>query len=169
VTFPYDPGRPPAPAWPYAPAVRPPSTVPAYLTAALFAVCAAESFLFAFVCWDGQADPRVMAAVVGMVFSGRVTGNLDFGIAMTMTVACTTLTFAVILVARLAFARWFLAGLGGLVAAYYACAIVYIVVYGAMSLVGLPMLALLTWSAATTMALLPFTARAMRLHGFSSG
>ena len=138
------------------------STAPAYIAAALFIACAVEAFAFAAVSWDGTGSPWVLAAVIGLLYSGRVTGNVDFGITMTMTVACMTITLALVLLARLAFARWILAGLGGLVAAYYACAVLYLIIHGSARLVPLPVLALLSWSAATVMALLPYTARAMR-------
>jgi hypothetical protein len=167
------PGWPPqAPApWPYAPPAgfghppagpRPAGGVPAYIAAALFVVCAVQSLIYAIVSWDGSGSPEVMAAVIGIVYSGRITGNIDFGISMTMSVACTTATFAAILFARLAFARWLLAGLGGAVVAYYAVAVIFLVVRDAAGFVGLPLLALLTWAAATVVALLPATARAMR-------
>jgi hypothetical protein len=42
--------------------------------------------------WDGTGNPYVMAAVIGLVYTERLTGNNDFGILMTMSVACTTLT-----------------------------------------------------------------------------
>ena len=141
---------------------RPPSTVPAYVTAGLFIACSLLSFVLAALGWNGIDNPHAIAAVIGMLYSGKVTGNVDFGISMTMTVACTTITFALILLARLSFARWFLAALGGLVSAYYASAVVYIVVHGAISYVALPLLALMLWAAATAMALLPLTMRAMR-------
>ncbi|WP_432969924.1 hypothetical protein [Dactylosporangium sp. CA-233914] len=164
---------PPGPGvpWPYpaqpgliypAPAPGPVSALPAYAAAALFVVCAVQSFVWAVVSWDGHGNPKALAAVIGIVYSGRITGNVDFGISMTMTVACTTLTLAMVLLARLAIARWLLAGLGGAVIAYYAVAVIYLVVNGATELVALPTLALLTWAAATTVALLPATARAMR-------
>lgn len=170
---PYHDRPPPGPgaAWPYAthaglrypaPARRSANALPAYVAGALFVVCAVQSLVYAVVSWDGSGNLRVLAAVIGIVYSGRITGNVDFGISMTMSVACTTLTFALILLARLAFARWLLAGVGGAVVAYYAVAVIYLVVHGATGLVALPVLALLTWSAATTVALLPATARAMR-------
>jgi hypothetical protein len=154
-------------SYPYPrPAPRPVNPLPAYIAGALFVGCALLSFVLAFVSWDGTGSPYVLAAVVGILYSGRVTGNVDFGISLTMTVACTTLTFAVILLARLALARWLLAALGGLIAAYYACAIVYLVAHGAVRLAGLPLVALFLWAAATGMALAPFTARAMRRKSF---
>jgi hypothetical protein len=141
---------------------RRPSTAPAYITAVLFLGCALLSFILAFVSWDGTGSPYALAGVIGMLYSGRLTGNVDFAISTTMTVACTTVTFAGILLGRLAFARWFLAGLGGLVVAYYACAVIYLVVRGGAQYVAVPVLAMLLWAAATAMALLPFTAKAMR-------
>lgn len=144
------------------PVRRPINPLPAYITGLLFVGCALLSFVLALLSWDGTGNRNALAAVVGILYSGRVTGNVDFGISMTMTVACTTLTFAVILLARLAFARWVLAALGGLIAAYYAAAIVYLVAHHAVNVIGLPMLAFLLWTAATAMSLAPFTAKAMR-------
>jgi hypothetical protein len=157
---------PPYVSWPPYPYPKRVNPLPAYITGLLFVGCALLSFVLALVSWDGTGSPYVLAAVVGMLYSGRVTGNVDFGISLTMTVACTTLTFAVIVLARLAFARWFLAAFGGLVAAYYACAIVYLVAHDAVRLVGVPLVALFLWTAATGMALAPFTAKAMRRKSF---
>jgi hypothetical protein len=159
------------PAWPAyqstpygfpSPVPRRHSPIPAYVTAMLFFGCGLLSLLCAIVSWDGGGNPYVLAAVIGLVYTARVTGNIDFGISLTMSVACTTLTFAAILLARLDLARWFLAGLGVLVATYYAAAVVALTVRGGFQMVGLPVFMMCLWSAAAVMAVLPFTARAMR-------
>jgi hypothetical protein len=142
---------------------RPPaSTAPAYVVAALFAACAVLSFVLAAVSWSGEADPHVMAAVIGVIESHRVTGNIDFAISVTMTAACTTLTFALVLLARLALARWVLVAVGGIVTGYYLIAIVYLLAHDGAALTGLPAAALALWLCATVVAALPATARAMR-------
>jgi len=164
VSYPYQP--PPQypqqyPAWPPA-APRASSTVPAYLSAALFAVCGFLTLFLGIVTWGGNENPHVVVSLVGVLYAERVTGNTDFGISMTMTVACTTLTFAFVYLARLATMRWILAGLGGLVTAYYGCALLVLVVHGGIRFVPLPMFAFVLWLAATAVSLLPATARAMR-------
>jgi hypothetical protein len=144
------------------PPYRQHSTAPAYASAALFLACALLSFMLAFGTWDNSANPHVLAAVIGIVFSGRLTGNVDFGISATLTVACTTTTFALVLFSRLAFARWILAGVGALVTVYYVIALVYLVANNAARFVAWPFVALLLWGAATLIALLPATGHAMR-------
>jgi hypothetical protein len=144
------------------PPPAPPATAPAYIAAALFAACALVSFVLAFASWSGKADPHVMAGVIGVVQSRRFTGNIDFGISATMTMACTTLTFAVVLLARVSLARWVLMVVGGIVAVYYLAAITVLLARGGAALIGLPAGALLLWLGATVVTALPATARAMR-------
>jgi hypothetical protein len=140
-------------------------TAPAYGAAALFFACAILSFVLAAVSWDGVVSPHFGAAVIGVVFSNRLTGNIDFGISATMTVACTTLTCAAVLVARLAFARWILIGIGAIVSVYYVIALVYLLSIDAARFVGGVLIALFLWLAATVISALPTTARAMRGRG----
>jgi hypothetical protein len=155
-------GAPP-PGYGYYPPQRPPSLAPAYLTVVLFLVCGAMSLVFAIVSWDGTTDSgNTLAAVIGIVFSAERTDNIDFGISATMTVACTTLTFALVLLGRFEFVRWILVVLGALITAYYLYAIIWILAHDSASVVGLPVVALLLWAAATVVALLPATGRAMR-------
>jgi hypothetical protein len=164
VSFQQYPGHVPPPAYPYPPPSVPRrhSPIPAYVAALLFFGCGLVALLCAIVSWDGNGSPYVIAAVIGVVYTHRITGNIDFGISMTMSVACTTLTFAAVLLARLELVRWILAGLGGMVATYYAVAIIYLMVHGAFRVVALPAFAMCLWSAATVVTLLPVTARAMR-------
>jgi len=128
----------------------------------LFAACAVLSFVVAVVSWSGDADPHVMAAVIGVIESHRVTGNIDFAISATMTTACTTATFALVLLARLALARWVLVAVGGIVTAYYLFAIIYLLAHDGAALTGLPAAAFALWLCATVVAALPATGRAMR-------
>jgi hypothetical protein len=167
VSYPPQPGYPPPygappPGYGYYPP-RPPSPAPAYVTAGLFLLCGVLSLVIAIVSWDGVSGPgTVVASVVGAAFSEDITGNIDFGIAATMTVACTTLTFALIAFARLDFMRWILGALGAIVAAYYVYALIYLLAHDAARFVGLVVGALLLWLAATVTAFLPATGRAMR-------
>jgi hypothetical protein len=147
-------------------APRPSSRLPAYASSALFAACGFLTLFLGVLGWGGTHSPHVNVSLVGVLYTERVTGNSDFGISMTMTVACTTLTFALVSMARLAIMRWILAGLGGLVAAYYACALLFLMVHGAIQFVPLPVFAFMLWSAATAVSLLPATARAMRSPGW---
>ncbi|HEV8554876.1 MAG TPA: hypothetical protein VGR06_00575, partial [Actinophytocola sp.] len=136
---------------------------PAYVTAGLFLLCGVLSLVIAIVSWDGTTDASsVLAAVIGILVSNDVTNNLDFGISVTMTVACTTLTFALIALARLDFMRWILGVLGAIVAAYYVFALIRLLSHDGASLIGLVIGALLLWLAATVTAFLPATGRAMR-------
>ena len=167
MSYPPQPGYPPygapPPGYGYFQPQRPPSTVPAYLTAVLFLICGAMTLVFALISWDGTTGNQdILAAVVGVVLSGDLTGNVDFAISASMTVACTTITFAVILLARLGFARWVLAAIGGIVTAYYLYALIYLLTHHAASVIGLVVVALLLWLGATVLAVLPVTGRAMR-------
>jgi hypothetical protein len=133
------------------------------VTAGLFLLCGVLSLVIAIVSWDGVSGPgTVIASAIGFAFSKETTDNIDFGISVTMTVACTTLTFALIALARLDFMRWILGVLGALVAAYYLYALIYLLAHDAAKFVGLVIGALLLWLAATVTAFLPATGRAMR-------
>jgi len=147
------------------PVRRRPSTLPAYVTAGLFLLCSVEALLIGIALWAGSRNTFLLAGAVGMVFSGKVTGNIDFGVSATMTIGCTTFTFAAIMFSRLPVVRWVLAGLGGLMVAYYASAIIFIVVRAPAELVVVPLLSLLAWTLATAAAMLPFTGRALRSGG----
>jgi hypothetical protein len=144
------------------PVQRRPSTLPAYLTAGLFLLCSFEVLVIGIALWAGSRNTFLLAGAVGMVFSGKVTGNIDFGVSASMTIGCTTFTIAAVMFSRLPVVRWILAGLGGVTVAYYASAIVFIVVKAPIELVVVPLLSLLLWTAATVAALLPFTGRALR-------
>ena len=121
-----------------------------------------QSFVFAFTTWGSGSNPHLLAALVGIVFSGEVTGNADFAVSATMTVACSTTTFALALFARLGFVRWHPGRIGGVVTVYYFFALLYIAANGGAKLIAVPAVAMLLWAAATAVALLPATARAMR-------
>jgi hypothetical protein len=146
----------------YAAPLYRPSTAPAYACAVIFVACSLLSFVVAIASWSGTGNLHFMAAVIGAIFSGEITGNLDFGISATMTVACSTLTFAVLLTTRLGFVRWILVAIGATVSVYYLVALVYLVGHDAASYVSVALLALFLWSAATVIAVLPATGKAMR-------
>jgi hypothetical protein len=151
---PWDPGYP-------QPVYRP-STAPAYAAAAIFGACSLLSFVLAVASWSGTGNLHFTAAVIGVVFSESLTGNIDFGISATMTVACSTLTFAALLTTRLGFIRWILVSIGAIVSVYYVVALVYLVSHDAGRYVSVALLSLFLWASATTIGALPSTARAMR-------
>jgi hypothetical protein len=136
--------------------------LPLYAACGVFTACALVSLVFALVNWSGDGSARSLAGVIGIVLSGRITGNIDFGISATMTVACTTFTLALLLLARLAFARWALVLIGAVVAVYYLYAVGYLVSHDAAGLAGVPAVAALMWGGATVLAALPPTTRALR-------
>lgn len=156
----YRPGHPPRYGPPPAPL-----NAPAYVGAALFLGCGTLALVTAIVGWNGTSENvELLVALVGAAFSGEITGNLDFAISVTMSVAGTTLTFALVLLARLEFARWVLALVGALVTGYDLYAIVDLLADGGGEYVGVPLVSLLLWTAATVVVLLPHTGRAMRGH-----
>jgi hypothetical protein len=167
----YQPYGPPPPGYgPYG--YRPPSPALAFVTAIVFIVCGVLSLILAIIGWSGiDADNYKMAtALVGLAFSDDLTGNVDFAIAFTMSVACTTLTFALILFARLEFVRWILAVVGALVTAYYIYAVIDIAsTDGGGEVIAMPLVALLLWLGATILAVVPATGRAMRRRGQQGG
>jgi hypothetical protein len=119
--------------------------------------------VLAIVGWSGESEsPEALAALVGVAFSDDLTGNIDFAISATMTVACTTLTFALVGLARLEFVRWILAVVGGLVTAYYVYAIIYLLSHDGGEVIALVLVAFLLWLGSTVVAVLPATGRAMR-------
>jgi len=158
----YQPYGPPPPGYgPYG--YGPPSKAPAFITAILFIVCAALALVYAIVGWDGTSDNgTIMAALIGVAFTEDLTGNVDFAISASMTVACTTLLFGLVMFTRLEFVRWILAVIGSLVTVYYIYAIIWILSHDAGEYIAMALLSWLLWLAATVLAVLPLTGRAMR-------
>lgn len=160
----YPPYGPPPPGYgPYPP--QRPSTALAYITAIMFVVCGALALILAIVGWGGADldNIKMVVAMPGLAFSDDLTGNVDFAVSFTMTVACTTLTFALVLFARQEFARWILAVVGALVTVYYVYAIIDILsTDGGGELIAMPLVSWLLWLGATVLAVLPATGRAMR-------
>jgi hypothetical protein len=154
-------GPPPSGYPPYGPGR--PSTAFAYVTAIVFIVCGAISLMLAIVGWDGTADSLTMlTALVGAAFTEETTGNVDFAISVTMSVACTTLLFAALLFARLEFARWILAIVGALTTAYYLYAIIWVLSHDGGEYIAMVLVSWLLWLVGTVLAILPATGRAMR-------
>lgn len=152
---------PPPPG--YGPYGGRPSTALAYVTAVVFVVCGGLALTLAIIGWDGSSDSVTMLlALVGAAFSEEVTSNLDFAISVSMTVACTTLLFALILFARLGFVRWILAVIGALVSAYYIYAIIWVLSHDGGEYIAMVLVSFVLWLAATVFAILPATGRAMR-------
>lgn len=140
-----------------------PNNAMAYVCAGLFLICGVLALVTAIIGWDGTADNiDMLVALVGAMFSEDVTGNLDFAISVTMSVACSTLTFALVLFARLDFVRWLLGFIGGLVTVYYVYAVIKLLADGGGEFIAMVLVSLLLWAAATVLVLLPVTGRAMR-------
>jgi hypothetical protein len=158
----YQPYGPPPPGYPpYG--YGPPSPALAYVTAVAFVVLGLLSLMFAINGWDGTSDNgTLMAALVGVAFTEDLTGNVDFAISATMSVACSAILFGLALFARLEFVRWILAVLGVLVTVYYLYAIIWILSNDAGKVVGMALVSWVLWLAATVLAVLPATGRAMR-------
>lgn len=158
----YQPYGPPPPGYgPYG--YGRPSTALAYITAIVFVVCGGLALMIAINGWDGTSDNGTMvAALVGLAFSDDLTGNVDFAIAATMTVACTALTFGLVMFSRLEFVRWILAVVGGLVTVYYIYAIIWILSNDGGEFIAMALVSLLLWLGGTVLAVLPATGRAMR-------
>jgi hypothetical protein len=164
--YPQQPQYGPPPGYPgYGPpqTYGPPSTALAYISALLFIVCGALALVATIIGWDGSAEsPDLVIAIPGLAFSDDITGNVDFAISTGMTVACTTLTFAALLLFRLDFVRWVLGVVGALVTVYYVYAIIKLLSDGGGRYVAMVIVSFALWAAATVVVLLAATGRAMR-------
>lgn len=141
----------------------PPGTAMAYVSAVLFLVCGILALITAIVGWDGESsNVDMLVALVGAAFSDDVTGNIDFAVSVTMSVACSALVFALVLFARLDFVRWLLGVIGGVVTVYYLYAIIKLLADGGGEFIAMVLVSFLLWTAATVVVLLPATGRAMR-------
>jgi hypothetical protein len=113
--------------------------------------------------WDGTSDNgTLMLALVGAAFTEDATGNVDFAISATMAVACSAVLFGLVMFTRLEWVRWVLAVLGGLTTLYYLYAIIWVLSNDAGKYVGMVLVCWVLWLAATVVAVLPATGRAMR-------
>jgi hypothetical protein len=158
----YQPYGPPPPGYgPYG--YGRPSTALAYITAIVFIVCGALALMLAIIGWDGSADNQDMLfALMGIAFQDEQSQNFDYAIAITMSVACTTILFGLLMFARLEFVRWILGVLGALVTLYYIYAIIWILSNDGGEVIAMVLVSWLLWLGATVVALLPATGRAMR-------
>jgi hypothetical protein len=158
----YPPYGPPPPGYgPYG--YGRPSPALGYVTAIVFFVCGVLALVLAIIGWDGLSDnPDMVVAMVGVAFTEDLTGNVDFAVAFTMSVACTTMTFALVAFARLEFVRWILAVVGGIVTAYYIYAIIWVLSNDGGEVIAMVLVSWLLWLGATVLAVLPATGRAMR-------
>ncbi len=133
------------------------------MCAGVFLICGVLALVIAIIGWDGTADDvDVLVALVGAAFSADLTGNVDFAVSATMTAACSTLVFALVLFARLDFVRWILGFIGGVVTVYYLYAIIKLLADGGAEFIAMVLVSFLLWTAATVLVLLPATGRAMR-------
>nr|WP_042185824.1 hypothetical protein [Kibdelosporangium sp. MJ126-NF4]CEL16913.1 hypothetical protein [Kibdelosporangium sp. MJ126-NF4]CTQ91858.1 hypothetical protein [Kibdelosporangium sp. MJ126-NF4] len=140
-----------------------PSTAPAYIAAALFAVCAVLTLVISILSiGKGSRTPEMYVAVPGMMFSEDITGNGDFGYSTGISVGCTFAVLAILLAARLAFARWLIGGLGVLVVLYYVYAVIYVLAHDGGEIVAALALALVLWLIAVVLVFLPPVGQAMR-------
>jgi hypothetical protein len=141
----------------------PPSNALAYVSAGVFLICGVLALVTAIIGWDGTSDNvDMVVAMVGAAFSGDITGNGDFAVSTSMSVACSTLTFALLLFTRLDVFRWLLAFIGALVTVYYLYAIIKLLSDGGGRFIAMILVSFLAWTAATVLVLLPATGRAMR-------
>jgi hypothetical protein len=160
----YQPYGPPPPGYgPYPGYGGPRSNALAYLTAILFVVCGGLALMVAIFGWDGSSDnPDMIVALIGLAFKSDLSGNADFAISITMSVACTAITFGLVLIARLEFVRWLLGVLGGLVTLYYLYAIIKLLSDGGGKYITVVLISWVLWLVATVLVALPQTGRTMR-------
>jgi len=160
----YQPYGPPPPGYGQYPSYGgPPSTALAYVSALVFLVCGGLALMLAIIGWDGSSDnPDMIAALIGVAFSDDLTGNADFAISTTLSVACTTLTFGLVLISRLGFVRWILGFVGGVVTLYYVYAIIWLLSNDAGEVISMTLVSWVLWLTATVLVVLPQTGRAMR-------
>lgn len=160
----YQPYGPPPPGYGPYPGYGPrQSNALAYVTAVVFLVCGGLALVIALMGFDGTSDnPDMMVALIGLAFASDLSTNADFAISITMSVACTVITFGLVLFARLEFVRWILGVLGGLVTLYYVYAIIKLLSDGGGEFIAVPLLSWLLWLVATVLVVLPQTGRAMR-------
>ncbi|OLF07651.1 hypothetical protein BLA60_27130 [Actinophytocola xinjiangensis] len=135
----------------------------AYAAAGLFLVAGVLALVIAIVGWNGTSDNvDMLVALVGAAFSEEFTGNLDFAISVTMSVACSSLSLGLVLLARVDVVRWLLAFVGALTSVYYLYAVIKLLADGGGEYIAMVLVSLLLWIAATVVVVLPGTGRAMR-------
>lgn len=167
------PGYPPQqgygpPGYPYPYGGPPPQgTAMAYVAAALFLPAIVYTYIVAFFGMDtsnvtGEGTAQFFSSLPGLAFSEDATGNQDFAIALSFSLASTALALALALCFRLGFVRWILAGLSIIAVGYYVYHVIWIFTDGDGSLAGLSFVALGLWLIPSVVVLLPATGKAMR-------
>lgn len=148
----------------------------AYVAAALFLPAVVMAFVSASIGWNGpeaiDSEPSMgmFLSLTGLAFSDDLTGNVDFAVATTMTVACTTATLMVAMAFRLNAVRWLLAVIGVIVTAYYVYVVIDLLTDELWrELIVLPLATLLLWTIPTVVVMLPPVGRAMRGREQSNG
>ena len=159
----HGPGYGPAPGW--GQPLRP-SVAPAFLAGGLWLVVAVLCFVLAGLnSADGKGirqTPEAAVALLGLAFGRGFIANGDPAIVATYVAGGVVLLLAALVIARLGFARWVLAGLGFLVVAYYVFAVVRLTINHGGTLIIVPGIALMLWLAASMVSVLPPVGRAMR-------
>ncbi|EHR63799.1 hypothetical protein [Saccharomonospora cyanea] len=169
--WPQQPGHFPQPGHPGA-GPRPASPAMAYTAAALFVPAIVMAVIAAVIGWSGVPGNEVQAgmylSLFGLAFAYEITGNVDFAIAATVTLASTTAVFTLLVALRVNAFRWLLAVVGVVAVAYHGYAVVYLLGAGVGGLVVLPAVTLLFWVVPTLVVMLPPVGRAMRRSGQQS-
>lgn len=157
------PGQPPYPGQPYAGGPKPPSKAFAVVSALLFLPNVILLYVASmpFVA-DGRPSPHFWVSLIGIPFSEQVTGNIDFAVSVSLTVASVVLVLAVLLACRIPGVRWALVGIALLAVANYVYVVVDVLANIPGEFVVLPAIALLLWLASGLIAALPPVGRAMR-------
>ncbi|KOV82293.1 hypothetical protein [Nocardia sp. NRRL S-836] len=109
-----------------------------------------------------RQTPEAAVALLGLALPRSVIGNGDPAIVATYVAGGVVLLFAVLLFARLGFARWVLAALGFVITAYYVFVVVRMATTYVSSFLVVPVIALLLWLTAVVVSVLPVVGRAMR-------
>lgn len=155
------PPQQPPPNW----APRP-SVAPAFFAGGLWLLVSVLCFVLAGLnSEDGKGirqTPEAAVALLGLAFGRGVIGNGDPAIVATYVAGGVVLLFTALLLARLGFARWILAGLGFLVSIYYVFAVIRLTINHGGTLIIVPGLALMLWLAASMVSVIPPVGKAMR-------
>lgn len=156
------PGHPGGPqAYPGGP--KPPSKAFAVVSALLFLPNVILLYVVSmpFVA-DGTPSPHFWVSLIGIPLSEEMTGNVDFAVSVSLTVASVVLLLAVLLACRVPGVRWALLGIALVAAANYVYVVIDILANIPGEFVVLPAIALLLWLVSGLVAALPPVGRAMR-------
>ncbi|PSL58632.1 hypothetical protein B0I31_101853 [Saccharothrix carnea] len=111
---------------------------------------------------DGRPSPHFWVSLIGVPLSEEVTGNVDFAVSVSLTVASVVLVLAVLLACRVPGVRWALLGIALVAVANYVYVVIDILANIPGEFVVLPAIALLLWLVSGLVAALPPVGRAMR-------